>query len=111
MRALIKFILHRIGISKMDEAKDGADGLAKLEAGTYDLILLDWNMPNMNGLEFLKTLRTGKSPNQNVPVIMVTAEASEENVVAAVQAGINGYILKPLTQATLEDKIKVVLGG
>ena len=109
MRALIRFILRKIGINKVNESKDGATALAKLKTKKYDLILLDWNMPNMNGLEFLKNLRTEKSPSQNVPIIMVTAEASEENVVAAVQAGVNGYVLKPLNQAALEDKILVVL--
>lgn len=108
MRKIEKNILGQLGIKKVDEADDGSTALPKLQANTYDIVLLDWNMPNMTGLEMLKALRSGDN-NKDVPVIMVTAEALKDNIVAAAQAGVNDYIVKPFTAGVLEEKLKKVL--
>lgn len=108
MRKIEKNILSQLGIKNVDEADDGSTALPKLQANTYDVVLLDWNMPNMTGLELLKALRSGDS-NKDVPVIMVTAEALKDNIVAAAQAGVNDYVVKPFTAGVLEEKLKKVL--
>ena len=108
MRKIEKNILGQLGIKNVDEADDGSTALPKLKATKYDIVLLDWNMPNMTGLELLKAMRAEESL-KNVPVIMVTAEALKDNVVAAAQAGVNDYVVKPFNAATLEEKLKKVL--
>lgn len=108
MRKIEKNILGQIGIKNVDEADDGSTALPKMKNNPYDIILLDWNMPNMNGLELLKIMRS-EDELKKLSVIMVTAEALKDNIVAAAQAGANDYIVKPFTAATLEDKIKKVL--
>ncbi len=108
MRKIERNILGQLGIKNVDEADDGSTALPKLQTNIYDVVLLDWNMPNMTGLELLKALRSGDN-NKDVPVIMVTAEALKDNIVAAAQAGVNDYIVKPFTAGVLEDKIKKVL--
>ncbi len=108
MRKIEKNILGQLGIKNVDEADDGSTALPKLKANKYDVVLLDWNMPNMTGLELLKAMRAEDSL-KSVPVIMVTAEALKDNVVAAAQAGVNDYVVKPFTAATLEEKLKKVL--
>ena len=108
MRKIEKNILGQLGLKNVDEADDGATALPKVQQNTYDVILLDWNMPQMSGLEFLKALRA--DPNtKGVPVIMVTAEALKDNIIAAAQAGVNDYVVKPFTAGVLEDKLKKVL--
>ncbi len=108
MRKIEKNILSQLGIKNVDEADDGSTALPKLQANTYDVVLLDWNMPNMTGLELLKALRSGDN-NKDVPVIMVTAEALKDNIVAAAQAGVNDYVVKPFTAGVMEEKLKKVL--
>jgi len=108
MRKIEKNILGQLGIKNVDEADDGSTALPKLMANKYDIVLLDWNMPNMTGLELLKAMRAEESL-KSVPVIMVTAEALKDNVVAAAQAGVNDYVVKPFNAATLEEKLKKVL--
>lgn len=108
MRKIEKNILGQLGIKNVDEADDGSTALPKLKANTYDVVLLDWNMPNMTGLELLKAMRAEEAL-KSVPVIMVTAEALKDNVVAAAQAGVNDYVVKPFTAGTLEEKLKKVL--
>jgi two-component system chemotaxis response regulator CheY len=108
MRKIEKNILGQLGIKNVDEADDGSTALPKLKSTKYDIVLLDWNMPNMTGLELLKAMRAEESL-KNVPVIMVTAEALKDNVVAAAQAGVNDYVVKPFNAATLEEKLKKVL--
>ncbi len=108
MRKIEKNILSQLGIKNVDEADDGSTALPKLQANTYDVVLLDWNMPNMTGLEMLKALRSGDN-NKDVPVIMVTAEALKDNIVAAAQAGVNDYVVKPFTAGVMEEKLKKVL--
>lgn len=108
MRKIEKNILGQLGIKNVDEADDGSTALPKLKANQYDVVLLDWNMPNMTGLELLKVMRAEDSL-KSVPVIMVTAEALKDNVVAAAQAGVNDYVVKPFNAATLEEKLRKVL--
>ncbi len=108
MRKIERNILGQLGIKNVDEADDGSTALPKIQQTKYDIILLDWNMPQMSWLEILKAIRS--DPNtKNVPIIMVTAEALKDNVVAAAQAGVNDYVVKPFTAAVLEDKLKKVL--
>lgn len=108
MRKIEKNILGQLGIKNVDEADDGSTALPKMQANHYDIVLLDWNMPNMTGLELLKAMRA-EDGLKNVPVIMVTAESLKDNVIAAAQAGVNDYVVKPFTAATLEEKMKKVL--
>lgn len=108
MRKIEKNILGQLGIKNVDEADDGSTALPKLQSNQYDIVLLDWNMPTMTGLELLKAVRSDEDL-KSIPVIMVTAEALKDNIVAAAQAGVNDYIVKPFTAATLEEKIKKVL--
>ncbi len=108
MRKIEKNILGQLGIKNVDEADDGSTALPKLKSTKYDVVLLDWNMPNMTGLELLKAMRAEESLKK-VPVIMVTAEALKDNVVAAAQAGVNDYVVKPFNASTLEEKLKRVL--
>ena len=108
MRKIEKNILGQLGIKNVDEADDGSTALPKLKANQYDVVLLDWNMPNMTGLELLKAMRA-EDALKSVPVIMVTAEALKDNVVAAAQAGVNDYVVKPFNAATLEEKLRKVL--
>ncbi len=108
MRKIERNILSQLGIKNVDEADDGTTALPKIQQTNYDVILLDWNMPQMSGLELLKAVRS--NPNtKNVPIIMVTAEALKDNIVAAAQAGVNDYVVKPFTAAVLEDKLAKVL--
>ena len=108
MRKIEKNILGQLGVKNVDEADDGSTALPKLQSTQYDIVLLDWNMPTMTGLELLKAIRSDENL-KSIPVIMVTAEALKDNIVAAAQAGVNDYIVKPFTAASLEEKIKKVL--
>jgi two-component system chemotaxis response regulator CheY len=107
MRKIIKSLLNQLGYTNVDEAENGKEGLAKLKQGKYDLVLLDWNMPEMDGITLLQEIR--KDPQlKNIPVIMVTAEAKKENVLLAIQSGANNYIVKPFTAETLKEKMEKV---
>ncbi|MFW2331316.1 MAG: response regulator [Nitrospinota bacterium] len=108
MRKIEKKILAQIGLRNVDEADDGITALPQVRQHQYDVILLDWNMPQMSGLEFLKAIKAD-SATKDIPVIMVTAEALKDNIVAAAQAGVDDYIVKPFTAAVLEEKLKAVL--
>ncbi len=108
MRKIEKNILGQLGIKNVDEADDGSTALPKIQENNYDVVLMDWNMPQMSGLELLKAVRS--DPNtKNVPIVMVTAEALKDNIVAAAQAGVNDYVVKPFTAAVLEEKLNKVL--
>jgi len=113
MRRIIRNLLKELGFANVEEAEDGAAALQKLRSGKYDFVVSDWNMPNMTGLELLQKIRS--DPNlKHLPVLMVTAEAKKENIIAAAQAGASGYIVKPFTAATLEEKLHKIfqnLGG
>lgn len=107
MRKIIKSLLNQLGYTNVDEAENGKDGLYKLKQNKYDLVLLDWNMPEMDGITLLQEIR--KDPElKNIPVIMVTAEAKKENVLLAIQSGANNYIVKPFTAETLKEKMDKV---
>lgn len=109
MLRIIRNLLHEVGFRNIDEASDGASALENLKSKQYDLVLSDWNMEPMTGLELLKRVRSDASLAQ-IPFIMVTAEAKTENVVAAKKAGVNNYIVKPFNAATLRSKLTSVIG-
>ncbi|MGK3142102.1 chemotaxis response regulator CheY [Pantoea sp. C2G6] len=104
MRRIVRNLLKELGFNNVEEAEDGVDALAKLKAGGFDFVISDWNMPNMDGLQLLQTIRADAAMN-SLPVLMVTAEAKKENIIAAAQAGASGYVVKPFTAATLEEKL------
>ena len=107
MRRIIKNLLKDLGFENVDEAEDGAMALEKLRNGNFEFVVSDWNMPNMDGLEMLKAIRADPALSK-LPVLMVTAEAKKENIIAAAQAGANGYVVKPFTAATLEEKLNKI---
>jgi len=107
MRRILKNILKQIGYTDIEEAEDGNGALAKLRQDKYDLVVSDWNMPNMSGLDLLKAIRADSALN-GTPVLMVTAEAKKENVVEAIKAGVNNYVVKPFTAEVLREKIEKV---
>lgn len=107
MRRIIRSLLKELGFTNVEEAEDGQEGLTRLREGGFDFVVSDWNMPNLDGLEMLKTIRTDDALKA-LPVLMVTAEAKKENIIAAAQAGANGYVVKPFTAATLEEKMNKI---
>jgi two-component system, chemotaxis family, chemotaxis protein CheY len=104
MRRIVRNLLKELGYANVDEAEDGVIALSKLKGGDFEFVVSDWNMPNMDGLTLLQTIRADPEL-ASLPVLMVTAEAKKENIIAAAQAGANGYIVKPFTTATLDEKI------
>lgn len=110
MLRIIKNLLKQLGFNNVDEATDGSMALEKVKSKTYGLIISDWNMEPMSGYEFLKQVRASDEAFKTVPFIMVTAESKTENVIAAKQAGVNNYIVKPFNAETLKTKISAVLG-
>ncbi|EJM98534.1 chemotaxis response regulator CheY [Herbaspirillum sp. YR522] len=113
MRRIVRNLLKELGFTNVDEAEDGVQALQKLRSDQFDFVVSDWNMPNMDGLTMLQEIRKDPSLSK-LPVLMVTAEAKKENIVAAAQAGANGYVVKPFTAATLDEKLKKIfekMGG
>ncbi|MBS6059470.1 MAG: chemotaxis response regulator CheY [Pantoea sp.] len=108
MRRIVRNLLKELGFNNVEEAEDGVDALTKLRAGGFDFVISDWNMPNMDGLQLLQTIRADATLGK-LPVLMVTAEAKKENIIAAAQAGASGYVVKPFTAATLEEKLGKIL--
>src|SRR5215468_10949081 len=108
MRRIVRNLLKEIGFSNTEEAEDGQVALSMLRAGKFDFVVSDINMPNMNGFELLKHIRSDEAL-KGIPVLMVTAEAKKEDIVAAAQGGANGYIVKPFTKATLEEKVQKIM--
>lgn len=104
MRKIIRSLLRKLGYSNVAEADDGSSALTLLKKEQFDMIISDWNMPRMTGLELLKAVRSDPAL-KDIPFLMVTAEAEKANIVAAVQAGVNNYIVKPFTAETLQHKI------
>ena len=104
MRRIIKNLLKDLGFSNIQEADDGSTALPMLQQGDFDFVVTDWNMPGMQGIDLLKNIRAD-SKLKHLPVLMVTAEAKKEQIVAAAQAGVNGYVVKPFTAATLKEKL------
>jgi two-component system chemotaxis response regulator CheY len=107
MRRIVRNLLKELGFLNVDEAEDGAVALGKLTSESFDFVVTDWNMPNMDGLTLLKQIRANPQL-KHLPVLMITAEAKKENIVAAAQAGASGYIVKPFTAATLSEKLNKI---
>ena len=108
MRRIVRNLLKEIGYTNADEAEDGAAALLKLRGGAFDFVVSDINMPNMNGFELLSQIKADAAI-KHLPVLMVTAEAKKEDIVTAAQAGAAGYIVKPFTKATLEEKVNKII--
>lgn len=104
MRRIVKNVLKQIGFENIDEAEDGAQALAKLKNGGYSFMVSDWNMPNMDGLQLLKTVRADPAL-KDLPILMVTAESEKSMVVTAIQAGVNNYVVKPFTAEVFKEKM------
>ena len=104
MRRIVRNLLKELGFTNVDEAEDGVVALAKLQGGGFDFVVSDCNMPNMDGLTLLQPVRSDPAL-KHLPFLMITAEAKKENIIAAAQAGASGYIVKPFTAATLNEKM------
>ena len=104
MRRIVKNLLNDLGFFNTAEADDGSTALVELRKAPFDLVITDWNMPGMPGIDLLKAIRADDAL-KTIPVLLVTAEAKREQIIEAAQAGVNGYIIKPFTAATLEDKL------
>ena len=104
MRRIVRNLLKELGFTNVEEAEDGAVALGKLREGNFEFVVSDWNMPNMDGLTLLQNVR-GDARLKTLPFLMITAEAKKENIIAAAQAGASGYIVKPFTAATLNEKL------
>ena len=109
MVRIIRNLLKQLNFNNVDEASDGSTALRKLREGKFGLVVSDWNMEPMTGLQLLKEVRSDNAL-KDLPFIMVTAESKTENVIAAKQAGVSNYIVKPFNAATLKSKISSVLG-
>ncbi len=109
MRRIIKNLLHDLGYSNVTEADDGKTALPMLQAGNFDFLITDWNMPGMPGLDLIKAVRAD-ARLAKMPVLMLTAEAKREQIIEAAQAGVNGYVIKPFTAETLKEKLDKILG-
>jgi len=107
MRRIVRNLLKELGFVNVDEAEDGNAALQKLRASKFDFVVTDWNMPNMTGIDLLRNIRADVSL-KHLPVLMVTAEARKENIIEAAQAGASGYVVKPFTAATLDEKLKKI---
>lgn len=107
MRRIIKNLLRDLGFTNTSEADDGQTALPMLKNGDFDFLVTDWNMPGMTGIELLKHVREDEKL-KDLPVLMVTAEAKRDQIVAAAQAGVNGYVVKPFTAAVLKEKIEKI---
>lgn len=104
MRRIVRNLLKELGYTNVDEAEDGSVGLQKLKGGDFQFVVTDWNMPVMTGIDMLKAIRADPTL-KHLPVLMITAEAKKENIIEAAQSGASGYIVKPFTAATLEEKL------
>jgi two-component system chemotaxis response regulator CheY len=107
MRRIVKNLLSDLGFKNIEEADDGNTALPKLQSGNFDFLVTDWNMPGMTGIDLLKAVRADPKL-ASLPVLMVTAESKREQIIEAAQAGVNGYVVKPFTAGTLEEKINKI---
>jgi two-component system, chemotaxis family, chemotaxis protein CheY len=108
MREIIRKVLQELGYEHIQEANDGATALPLLQSMPFDMLITDWNMPKLAGIDLVRSVRA--EPNlARLPVIMVTAEVKREQIIAATQAGVNGYIIKPFTPAVLAEKVRKIL--
>jgi two-component system, chemotaxis family, chemotaxis protein CheY len=110
MRRIVKNFLNDLGYDNVQEADDGTTALPLLRSGNVDFLITDWNMPEMQGLELLKIVRS-EPALKHLPVLLLTAEAKREQIVEAAQAGVNGYVVKPFTAQTLKEKIEKILSS
>lgn len=110
MRRIVKNLLQELGYSDITEADDGNTALPLLKAGSFDILITDWNMPGMPGLDLLKAVRADEKLSK-MPVLMLTAEAKREQIVEAAQAGVSGYVIKPFTAITLKEKLDKILAS
>ena len=110
MRRIIKNILRQLELNNVQEADDGATAWPKIQSEPFDLVITDWNMPKMSGLELLKNIRNDDNL-KDIPVLMVTAEALKENIIEAVKAGVSNYIIKPFTAETMQEKLEKIFGS
>ena len=109
MREIIRKVLQEVGYEHIQEANDGATALPMLQTNAFDMLITDWNMPRLPGIELLRAVRA-EPKLAGLPVLMVTAEVKREQIIAATQAGVNGYIIKPFTAQALLVKTRQVLG-
>jgi two-component system chemotaxis response regulator CheY len=107
MRRIVKNLLKQLGFENIDEAEDGAQALSKLKAGGYGLVVSDWNMPVMEGIDLLKNVREDESL-KGIPFLMVTAEAEKDKVITAIKAGVDNYVVKPFTAEVLKEKLEKI---
>ena len=107
MRRIVRNLLKELGFTNVQEAEDGVDALNKLRGGDFEFVVSDWNMPNMTGIDLLRAIRADATL-KHLPVLMVTAEAKRENIIEAAQAGASGYVVKPFTAGTLDEKLKKI---
>jgi two-component system chemotaxis response regulator CheY len=110
MRRIIKNQLKQVGYDQVDEAENGREALGMIEKGGYDLLITDWNMPEMCGLDLVKEVRKSEAW-RGLPILMVTTVAGKEEIVIALKAGVNNYVVKPFDTATLRTKISQVIGN
>jgi two-component system, chemotaxis family, chemotaxis protein CheY len=110
MRRIVRNLLKELGFVNVQEAEDGVDALNKLRSESFDFVVSDWNMPNMTGIDLLRAIRADANL-KHLPVLMVTAEAKKENIIEAAQAGASGYVVKPFTAATLDEKLKKIFAA
>jgi two-component system chemotaxis response regulator CheY len=110
MRRILRNILKQIGFTDINEADDGSTALKELKKEKYDLILSDWNMPEMPGIDLINAIRADDEL-KGIPFVMITAEAQKDNIIGAVKAGVNSYVVKPFTAETIGEKLKKVFGG
>lgn len=107
MRRIVKNLLKQIGFENIDEAENGEDAFRKLQASEYGLVVSDWNMPVMDGLQLLKAVRSDPKLKE-IPFLMVTAEAEKEKVIEAIKSGVDNYIVKPFTGEVLKEKLEKI---
>jgi two-component system, chemotaxis family, chemotaxis protein CheY len=110
MRRIVRNLLKELGFANVQEAEDGVEALNRLRSESFDFVVSDWNMPNMTGIELLRAMRADANL-KHLPLLMVTAEAKKENIIEAAQAGASGYIVKPFTAATLDEKLKKIFAN
>ena len=108
MRRIVRSLLKEMGCNNVEEAEDGAVALQMLKANRFDFVVSDINMPNMNGFDLLKAIKADENLKR-LPVLMVTAEARKEDILLAAQSGAAGYVVKPFTKATLEEKVTKIM--
>lgn len=110
MRRILKNILKQVGLKNISEAENGKEALKELKKEKFDLVLCDWNMPEMPGIELLNQVRSD-SDLKDIPFVMVTAEAKKENIIEAVKAGVSSYIVKPFTAETVSEKLQKIFAA